>query len=76
MSFRDIWKGVLLRTGLGKTLKSWAPAPQELGVSLSDESLLSCPPHCSGHQPLLGFVLLSEVLGVHLLQSLPGRTAP
>lgn len=77
MSFRDIWKGVLLRTGLGKKLESWAaPAAQEHEVSPSDESLSSCPPHCSGHQPVLGFVLLFEALGVRLPQSLPGRTAP
>lgn len=77
MSFRDIWKGVLLRTGLGKKLESSAaPAAQEHGVSPSDKSLSSRPPHCSGHQPVLGFILLFEVLGVRLLQSLPGSTAP
>lgn len=50
-------------------------SPRTWGLT-SDESLLSRPPHCSGHQPLPGFVLLFEVLGVGLLQSFPERTAP
>lgn len=74
MSFRDIWKGVLLRTGLGKKLQKLGPGSQNVGSPWVKSIVM--PPLLQATSHSWAVLLSTEVLGVHLLQSLPTGGQP